>query len=233
MEVHVVTSSNQHLYADVLDQFFRARHKIYVEELHWRDPSPDGWEIDQFDTDHAVYLIGVEEGRVITGSRFVPTNEPHMLSEVFSHLCTREGGVIRDPSVAEWTRGFVVPEHREGLGVRLKAQFCYSVMEYCLAEHITKIGGIQDVFWLALWQRFGWKVSIHGEPAEFGSGRPWVPAYFDVSEEALAGARRWARIDGSLLVHEEPIRRFIPERPQVVSRPRREAARVSGLVLLH
>jgi acyl-homoserine lactone synthase len=187
--------------------------------------------MDQFDTGSAVYLIGVEDQKVITGSRLVPTNEPHMLSEIFPHLCTLEGGVIRDPRVAEWTRGFVVPEYREGLGVRLKAQFCYSVMEYCLGEGITRIGGIQDIFWLALWQRFGWKVSIHGAPVDFGSGRPWVPAYFDVSVAALVGARRWAKIDRSLLVKDGPQRRFAPGRYR--SHGPRRAVAISRPVLVH
>jgi len=209
MDVHVVTAANRHLYPSLLDQFFRERHKIYAQELAWVPPSPDGLEMDQFDTLKAVYLIGVEDGKVITGSRFVPTDQPHMLSEVFPHLCTLGGGVIRDAAVAEWTRGFVVKDRREGLGVRLKAQFCYAVMDYCLGEGIERIGGIQEVYWLSLWQRLGWTVEVRGEPSLFGKDL-WVPAYFDVTEEALAGAKRWAKADRSILIHQGPHQPFIP-----------------------
>jgi acyl-homoserine lactone synthase len=207
MEVHVVTAANQGLYGAELDRFFVERHRIYVEELHWRDPSPDGREIDQFDTDEAVYLIGIEDGRVITGSRFLPTSLPHLLSEVFPHLCDK---MICDPMVAEWTRGFIVGDRRERAGVKLKAAFCAAVMDYCLDEGITRIGGIQEVGWLALWERFGWNVEITGRRELFGT-KWWVPAYFDVSEQAAAGARRYARLNHSILVKHGNIRRFGPE----------------------
>ena len=32
LAVHVVRSSNSHLYTDQLDQYFRARHDVYVKE---------------------------------------------------------------------------------------------------------------------------------------------------------------------------------------------------------
>lgn len=210
MQVHVVTKANAHLYPKELEQFFRIRHDIYAVDLGWVPVSADGLERDQFDIAEAVYMLGIEDGRVITGSRFTPTHLPHMLSVVFPHMCTRNGGIIHSPDVAEWTRGFVIPEYREGLGVRLKAQFCHAVMEYFLAEGVTKIGGIQEIYWLSLWKRFGWSVAIHGEPADF-NGRDWVPAYFDVSEAALAGAARWGKLESSILVRRGDIKPFISD----------------------
>ena len=32
LAVHVVCNSNSHLYAEQLDQYFRARHEVYVKE---------------------------------------------------------------------------------------------------------------------------------------------------------------------------------------------------------
>lgn len=217
MQVHVVTKANSHLYGQELEQFFRVRHQIYAVDLKWVPESPTGLEYDQFDIDEAVYMLGIIEGRVITGSRFTPTHLPHMLSEAFPHLCTRNGGIIRSPRVAEWTRGFVIPEYREGLQVKLKAQFCYAVMEYFLEEGVTRIGGIQEIFWLALWKRFGWSVSVHGVPADF-NGRAWVPAYFDVTKEARDGAARWGKLNGSILVRKGPEQPFV--RPYTIREPR-------------
>ena len=202
MKVHVVTAANAHLYSEVLDQFFRERHRIYVEEKGWREPSPDRLEKDQFDTECAVYLVGLEDDRVIAGSRLVPTSEPHLLSEVFPHLCSFKG-VVSDPHVAEWTRGFIIPERRERGGILVKAQFCCAVMEYCLEEGITRVGGIQEMYWLPLWKRFGWKVIPIGEPAKI-DGAMCVPAYFDVSEAALTGAQGRAQMAGSNLIHAAP-----------------------------
>lgn len=207
MRIHVVTAANAHLYPDVLDAFFRERHRIYVEEKGWREPSPSGREKDQFDNDSAVYLIGINDDRIVAGSRLVPTSEPHLLSEVFPHLCTFNG-VVSDPAIAEWTRGFIVPERRERGGIVIKAQFCCAVMEYCIAESITQVGGIQEMYWLPLWKRFGWKVTPVGEPAEI-DGAMCVPAYFDVSKDALAGAQAKARLTTSNLVRRGPALPFL------------------------
>jgi len=147
MDVHVITDANKAAYAAELDQLFRIRHRIYVEEKKWREPSDDGRETDQFDTKHAVHLVGIRNGQIIAGSRFIPTTEPHLLSEVFPHLCTRNG-VVRDSAVFEWTRGFIIPEYRETGGLLVKAQFCTAVMEYCLGEGINQIDGIQELYWL-------------------------------------------------------------------------------------
>ncbi len=197
MEVHVVTAQNEHLYPKLLKQFFEERHKIYAEELEWVPLSPDKQERDVFDTDSAVYFLGVEDDVVIAGSRLTPTIEPHLLSEVFPHLCTK--GIVRDERVAEWTRGFVSRAAREGTNKRILFQFCFAIMEYAVLEGLTQIGGIQRTYWLNMWKMMRWSVHIHGEPAFFNDD-PWVPAYFDVSEEALEGAKRLARVDHSLLV---------------------------------
>lgn len=216
MKIHVIHARNRHLYEREMEDFFRQRHRIYVEEKGWRDAAEDGLEIDQFDTAAATYLIGIVDGRVMTGSRFVPTTRPHLLSEVFHHLCDFEG-VVRDPTVAEWTRGFIIPEFREVAGVNLKAQFCATVMEYCLNQGITRIGGIQEIYWLPLWKRFRWTVRPVGSPSLI-DGEWCVPAYFDVSEEAFAGAWRFARLQESILVERGPRQDFVSAAGELRSR---------------
>lgn len=204
MEFHFVTRDNEHLFQLELDAFFRARHAVYAEELGWVRQSPDGLEIDPFDTSAAAYLVVMDGDEFVAGSRLVPTHLPHLLSEVFPNSC----GLIpmpRDPGVVEWTRGFVVAGRREGGGLVLKAQCCAAVMQYCLAMGYRQVGGIQDAKWLAIWKRMGWKVHVHGEPIDIG-GEAWLPAYFDVSEVALAGARRWGKVTGNLLTFSAPLK---------------------------
>ncbi len=87
----------------------------------------------------------------------------------------------------------------EEIGMLIKAQFCTAAMEYRLGEGINQIGGIQELYWLPLWKRFGWVVHVIGEPSEI-DGDICVPAYFDVSEDALNDVRRRANLDHSILV---------------------------------
>lgn len=203
MQVHIVTEANRHIYENEFDQYLFERHRVYAEELGWVATSPDRRERDAYDTAHAVHFIGIDDGRVVAASRLVPTSEPHLLSEVFPHLCTRSGGPIRDPRVAEWTRGFIVKDNRKAGDFRIHFQFCHAIMDYALQEGLTQLGGIQRTYWLTMWQRMGWSVRIEGEPVQFEDG-PWFPAYFDVTADALAGAARWAKLNGSILVRKGP-----------------------------
>ena len=210
MQIHVINEANRHLYGAELEAFFKARHRIYVEEKEWRDDDGTGLEIDQFDTPEATYLIGMENDDVITGTRLIPTSAPHMLSEVFPHLCSFQG-VLRADDVAEWTRGFIVPEYRErGIGP-IKGQICGTVMEYCLKEGVGRIGGIQDLYFLPVWKRYKWAVRPAGNP-ELVAGRWCVAAFFDVTADARDRALDAAGLDHSILVHRGPYQPFVPQR---------------------
>lgn len=205
MQIHVVNSANRHLYTSELTDFFRVRHQIYVEEKAWREDDRTGLEVDQFDTDDATYLLGTIDGSVMTGTRLIPTDRSHMLADVFPYMCETP---VRDPRVAEWTRGFIVPRFRErGIGP-IKGQFCASVMEYCLKEGIEKIGGVQDLYWLPVWKRYSWTVRPIGEPREI-DGRWCVAALFDVNEDAYTHAARCGGLTESILVHRGPYKPFV------------------------
>ncbi|KKB10299.1 hypothetical protein VE26_05685 [Devosia chinhatensis] len=196
MQFHFVTKANEHLFQLELDQFFRARHAVYAEELGWVPRSPDGLEIDQFDTASAAYLIMMDGNEFVAGSRLIPTHLPHMLSEVFPASCDLLP-MPRNPRVMEWTRGFIVPHRRDKSSVRILAQACAAVMEYCLHHGYTQVGGIQDQKWVPLWTKMGWSIHKHGSPIDI-DGSPWLPIYFDVSEQAMLAARKLGRIEGAV-----------------------------------
>ncbi len=85
--IHIVSAANAAAYDWALEQDFRLRHEIYVGERKWMDlAKPDGRERDQFDTPDAIYLFAIEGGKVLGGSRLVPSLKPHLLSEVFPTL---------------------------------------------------------------------------------------------------------------------------------------------------
>ncbi|MET0599202.1 MAG: acyl-homoserine-lactone synthase [Mesorhizobium sp.] len=198
IEAHVVDAKNLHLYEPEFDQFLRLRHDYFVDRKGWRPPAPDGREWDQFDTAHATYLLGIEDGRVVTSCRMIPTNVPHLVSEVFPDMCEQEG-VPRRPDWAEWTRTFVVSEH-QGLGRRGRlTQICCAVMEYAVEEGLRAVGGIQELYFLAQHRMLRWKVRPLGLAREV-NGEWCIVAFIEVSGEALASARRVLGISHSLLV---------------------------------
>lgn len=199
IEAHIINSRNKHLYEREWDEFLRRRHDFFVDQKGWRPPSPDGRELDQFDSSVATYILGIEDGRVVTSARLIPTSEPHLVSEVFPHLCELNGGPPRRADWAEWTRTFVVPEKR-GTGLKgTLTQLCCALMEYALDEGLDAIGGIQETYFVPHHKRLRWKVMPMGLAQEV-AGEWCIVAYMQVDEAALASCRRILGINHSLLV---------------------------------
>jgi acyl-homoserine lactone synthase len=200
IKVHAVHAGNRQLYEDALEQHHRIRHNIYVGERRWMDLArPDEREVDQFDTDKAVYLLGIEpDGRVVAGSRLVPTLEPHLLSDVFPELAAVRG-VPRAPDIYEWTRIFVVPERRanhhrcHAAGVI----FC-GILEFCIAQGIRQLSVVCEAFWIPRLLALKWRPRPLGEPA-VKDGMTIVGLTFDMTEEALAATRSSYEIEGTVM----------------------------------
>jgi acyl-homoserine lactone synthase len=110
--IHIVTAENEYHYRDEMEQAYRLRHKIFVEEMGWTDlAKPDGREIDQFDTKHAVHMLYIEHGKVLGYQRLLPSTRPHLLSDVTPELCEVERPV--GSHIWEGSRHCVAPGHRE------------------------------------------------------------------------------------------------------------------------
>jgi acyl-homoserine lactone synthase len=113
--IHVVTPENEYHYRDEMEQAYRLRHQVFVEEMGWTDlAKPDGREIDQFDDKHAVHLLYIEHERVLGYQRMLPSTRPHLLSEIMPELCEGERPV--GPHIWELTRHCVERRHREKTG---------------------------------------------------------------------------------------------------------------------
>ena len=112
VRMHLVTWDNRKHYRKVLERYFRIRYEIYVKQRRWRAVArPINIEIDAFDNEHALYVLALDtNGKIVGGSRLVPTLQPHLMSEVFPGLAG--GRPPRAAEIFEWTRFFVVPSLR-------------------------------------------------------------------------------------------------------------------------
>lgn len=215
--VHIVTSANCHLYQDALEQSYRLRYRIYIEELKWRGLArrDDGREFDQFDTPEAVHLLYIEGERVLGGTRLVPTTEPHLLSEVFPHFVT-VGEVPRRPDIAEWTRFYVEPSRRdEHKASRVGSLVLSSMIDYSLNEGLSAVSALMNTFWLPRFLGYRWRVRPIGLPTVHDD--EWLVAgTIDITPEALSGIRRKCGLDDrSVLVRQGPYRPLIREERNV------------------
>src|ERR1700676_1600326 len=181
--IHIISAANHPLYEDVLEEHFRIRHDIFVEERRWETlRKPDKREVDSFDNEDTIYLLALEGRRVVGGHRLYPTTKPSMMSEIFPHLAAVKG-CPSDPLIWEWSSYFVVRARRDG---NLNLQLMAAVQEFCLAEGIAKISAIMETWWLPRFHEAGFVVTPLGLPALVESA--WtMAAIVDVNQKTLRG----------------------------------------------
>lgn len=198
--IHLVTAENRHLYQKEMQDQFRVRHEIYVEERGWDAlRRPDRLEHDAFDTDDAAYLLAIENDRVVGGSRFTPTTKPHLLSEVFPHMAEVKG-IPRAPDIMEWTRMYVIKEARGTMqGNGTLGQLWSGAIEYCLTEGLSAFTFIFEVWHFTRMHECRWKLRPLGLPAIIENNM-WLAALVEIDEEVLHGTRRFCGVPGPVLV---------------------------------
>jgi acyl-homoserine lactone synthase len=203
--IHVITSANRHRYEAELLAHFRLRHEVYVVERNWKDLARlDGLERDQFDNQDAIYILAMDNGKVIGGSRLVPTTRPHLLSEVFPYLASVRG-LPRAVDIYEWTRMFVIKSRREGrtMGGQTRGMVICGVLEHCLGNGITGLTALIEMFWLPLFHSMGWSLTPLGLP-ELINGEWSIAVKMAINEETLASTRAFHGIAGPVRVAAQP-----------------------------
>lgn len=199
--IHLIDNDNRIEYAAQLEQMFRIRHELYVELRGWaalrRD---DGREIDQFDTEDAVYLLGVDDaGSVTAGIRCLPTTAPHLISEVFPHAVTAHP-VIRDEKTFEITRYFVTKQSlSKAERHRASGEVLCAIHEFGLRSGAERCVVLCDTFFLPTMLECGWSVRPMGLPTPYSEGTCGA-FVFQVNEAALAGTRNARAVSGGVLV---------------------------------
>ena len=188
--IYLVDRRNRAAFAQQLDEMFRIRHDIYVNRRGWKALArPDAREIDQFDTEDATYLLGLDEmGRVTSGLRLLPTTRPHLIKDVFPHAVTW-GRIPSDERIFEFTRYFIVGDKTGMRGKRRAAgELLCGMFEYGLARGLTHFSLLCDTFFLPHMLECKWKVHPLGLPTPYDEGT-CIAVLFEVSEAALEGTR--------------------------------------------
>lgn len=130
------------LHQHSIETMFADRKTLFVDLLGWDVPVIDGrLEIDQFDGEHAVYLIAVDaSGQHEASLRLLQTARPHMLSDIFPHLCPL--GVPMGPTVWESTRLCLPQRHGAARRLELRNALISAMVDFALARGITRYTGV-------------------------------------------------------------------------------------------
>jgi acyl-homoserine lactone synthase len=193
----VVTPETAHQHERELEQAYRLRHRVFVEERGWKSwESPEGLERDQFDPAGSVSFLAIHAGEVVGNARIVPNGgltgwpdlaTPQKLERLRAHA-------------PFWGLGrFCVASEIRG-GSKAKnfgSHLFISVLEYARDHDIKEVFFETDPWFIALLRLLKVKVETVGEPLPF-YGRQMLMGCAPITEHAIAMCRRMLKLDQAL-----------------------------------
>ena len=187
--LHIVDAAQARASDALLRTMFAARKRVFVDLLKWRVPVIDGrYEIDQFDDEHATYLLLADaEGGHLGSARLLPTTRPHILGDLFPALC--DGDAPRGDDTWEITRFCLDRSLRASERRRIRDTLVTALAEHALSKGIAHYTAIAAVGWIAQILSFGWSSRPLGLPRLVGS-ELLSALIIDIDETTPARLRR-------------------------------------------
>jgi acyl-homoserine lactone synthase len=206
--IHVVNLGNQHLYARQLDQMFRMRHAFYIEGHGWAGlTSVDGRETDEFDDEHAVYLMSIDPfGDVAASVRLNPTTGPTLLKKFADWS---DEAIPALESVWDISRWIAAPNHRRAANPRWPSnhqrELMVGILEFCLSRGLTHLVMLAENRLAERIASYGWPLRQMGAPREYEGGKGIaVAAEITVGQHVLALTRAKTGVLGTMLAEIDP-----------------------------
>jgi acyl-homoserine lactone synthase len=168
-----------------LREMFEARKRVFVDLLGWDVPVLEArFELDQFDDEHATYLILTgEDGRHAGSARLLKSMRPHILDTLFPELCAAPPP--RGPSVMEVTRFCLDRRLNAARRLETRNALVSALAAHALAQGIATYTGVADMGWLQQILAFGWRCRPLGLP-RWAGGRMLGALRIDISHETPA-----------------------------------------------
>lgn len=195
--IYVIDRHNRRAFHAQIEEMFRIRHDIYVGRRGWKAlEKPDGRDVDQFDTDSTVYILGIDDnGHVTAGLRLNPTTGPHLIRDIFPHAVTEQPIPVGD-TIYEFTRWFVVKERvSPEENRRVAGELLVAMLEYGKSIGLTDISLCCDSFFWKTMQEMRWDVRRLGPVTRYPEGKA-IAVLFDVSDRMIANTREVRDVTG-------------------------------------
>lgn len=167
--VFLIDHANAAEFRPSLKDMHRVRKQVFADWLGWDVPVVDGeYEIDQFDTDDAIYLLNVHQStrQHLASVRLLPSMGPHILGDLFGDLC--EGGAPRDPATWEITRLCVTPGMDKEIATDARKKLAVALVEFALLNGIKRYTCVIQVEHISALLAPGWQTTPLGPPKRVG-----------------------------------------------------------------
>lgn len=150
----------------VLQDTFRLRRKVFVEQLKWALPTRGDEETDQFDMNRASYLVTLgARGQVLAMVRILPSQEPNLSCDVLGPQMGVE--MPRGPHIVEMTRLCADPDLTQEDRRAAMLDLRQSIAALCLKRGWTHTVGVGYDHHLQPFIRSGMSVQVLGAPFIF------------------------------------------------------------------
>ena len=166
--LHIRQSAASPVSDAVLRSMFAARKAIFVDLLKWDVPViDDKYEMDQFDDEHATYLVlAAPDGTHLGSARLLPTSRPHILGSLYAGLCQKQPP--QAANIFEITRfcldrGLSARERRA-----VRDTLVVALVEHALTAGICAYSAIAEMGWFQQILTFGWRCRPLGVPQVIG-----------------------------------------------------------------
>lgn len=162
--IHVVGSHNAKDYKNHLSTLWQQRYSIFVEKMGWNLNCQEGIERDQFDHEETVYLLNIDNQNRLKGAmRLLPTDQKHLMTETFSHLCN--DGVPRGEGIWEVSRLYsLTARHMLLERDRTVSELVCGLYEYALISGIKQFTCVASMVLFPTILKAGWNVTPLGLP---------------------------------------------------------------------
>jgi acyl-homoserine lactone synthase len=198
--IRVVDQTNREQSREALNAMHADRKAVFVDRLKWKVPVVDGrYEVDEFDTEHAVYLIAThpDTNDHLGSVRLLPTTRRHLVGDVFPMLI--EGDVPRGPDVWEITRLCTAPSLADWEAHNaVRERLATALIEYALTMGITRYTMMTHTAYLSQLLATGWDVEPLGLPREI-AGQSLGALQVNVHASTLQLFRSKFQLTGSVL----------------------------------
>lgn len=189
--LHVLSFGERPTPDGVIRAMFAARKSVFVDLLKWDVPVLGGlYEVDQFDDEHARYLILADsEERHLGSARLLPTTRPHILDSFYPGLCAEPPP--RGEHIYEITRFCLDRRLRAAARRAVRDTLVASLVDHALANGIERYSAIAEIGWFQQILSFGWHCHPLGLPCSADGGTlvalsiaiaPDTPALLDAAQ---------------------------------------------------
>lgn len=143
-------------------ELYRLRKRTFRERLDWKVECIDDQEKDQFDNENTTYLLGMHDGQLLCGARFIDATHPTMISEIF-HAYFDDRKLPTDIPCWEISRLFLEKERRDSGNLRgmpvSKALFLAMII-YCMKRQYRGMYAVASRGMYAIFRHANWKVEV-------------------------------------------------------------------------